>query len=42
MPSKMWVEMEMDKYFHPALNNGCGYLAMLGLKLTHVDKKGPW
>ena len=30
----------MDKYFHPTLYNGCKYLFMLGLKSTHVSKRG--
>ena len=30
----------MDKLFHPALYNGCDYLSMLGLKVTHVSKRG--
>ena len=32
----------MDKLFHPTLNNGCNYLSMLGLKLNHDRKRGPW
>ena len=32
----------MDKWFHPTLYNGCNYLSMLGLKLNHVSKRGPW
>ena len=34
----------LDKLFHSALYNGCNvsYLSMLGLKLIHVSKKGPW
>ena len=32
----------MDKYFHPTQYNGCSYLSMLGLKLNHVSKRGPW
>ena len=27
---------------HPTLYNGCNYLSMLGLKLNHVSKRGPW
>ena len=32
----------MDKLFHPTLHNGCDYISMLGLKLTHVSKRGYW
>ena len=32
----------MDKWFHSTLYNGCNYLSMLGLKLNHVSKRGPW
>ena len=32
----------MDKWFDPILYNGCNYLSMLGLKLDHVSKRGPW
>ena len=32
----------MDKLFHPILYNGCDYISMLGLKLNHVSKRGPW
>ena len=32
----------MDKYFHPTLYLGCNYIFMLGLKLIHVSKSGPW
>ena len=31
----------MDKKFHPTLYNGCNFLSMPGLKLTHVSKRGP-
>ena len=31
----------MHKLFHPTLYNWCNYLSMLGLKLTHVNKRGP-
>ena len=31
----------MDKLFHPTLYNGCNYIYMLGLKLNHVNKRGP-
>ena len=39
-PLHRW-SLEMDKQFHRALYNGCNYLSMLGLKLTHVSKRGP-
>ena len=29
----------MDKWFHPALYNGCNYWSLLGLKLIHVSKR---
>ena len=32
----------MDKLFHLTLYNGCNYLSMLGLKLNHTSKMGPW
>ena len=32
----------MDKYFHPTYHRACDYLSMLGLKLNHVSKRGPW
>ena len=32
----------MDKKFSPTLCWTCDYLSMLGLKLTHVSKMGPW
>ena len=32
----------MDKYFHLTLYQACDYLSMLGLKLNHVSKRGPW
>ena len=32
----------MDKKFHLTLYNGCNYLSMLGLKLNHISKRGPW
>ena len=31
-----------DKYFHPTLYWVCDNLSMLGLKLNHVSKRGPW
>ena len=31
----------VDKWFHFTLYNGCNYLFMLGLKLIHVNAKGP-
>ena len=31
----------MDKWLNPALYNGCNYLSILGLKLSHVGKRGP-
>ena len=32
----------MDKKVHLTLYNGCDYLSMLRLKLTHVSNRGPW
>ena len=32
----------MDKKFHPTVYDGCNYLPMLGLKINHVSKRGPW
>ena len=32
----------LDKWFHPTLYKPCDYLSMLGLKLIHVSKMGPW
>ena len=32
----------MDKLFHPTVYNVCNYGSMLGLKLNHVSKRGPW
>ena len=40
-PGKNW-SLEMDKWFHPTHFNGCNYLSMLGLRLIHVSKRGPW
>ena len=31
-----------DKWFHPTHYIGCNYLSMLGFKLNHVRKRGPW
>ena len=52
MPSKVWGEIPyrfvnlwslgMDKQFHLTIYNGCNYLLMLGFKLTHFSKRGPW
>ena len=36
------LSLGMDKWFHPTHYNGCKYLSMLGLKLNHVSKRGPW
>ena len=36
-----WI-LGMDKLFHPTVYNECNYLSMLGLKLNHVSKRGPW
>ena len=33
--------LEIDKYFHPTLHNGCNYLSLLGLKLIYVSKSAP-
>ena len=30
----------MDKWFHPTLHRACDYLSLLGLKLSHVSKRG--
>ena len=30
----------MDKWFHPSLHNECDVLSILGLKLSHVSKRG--
>ena len=32
----------MDKWFRPTFYWACDYLSMLGLKLNHVNKRGPW
>ena len=32
----------LDKYFHPALYDGCNYLSILELQLNHVRKRGRW
>ena len=32
----------MDEWFHPTLYRAYAYLSMLGLKLNHVSKMGPW
>ena len=32
----------MDEWFHHTPYNGCYYLFMLGLKLIHIRKRGPW
>ena len=34
-PLKFW---EMTECFHPTVYDGCNYLSMLGLKLTHVNE----
>ena len=34
--------LEKDKWFHPTLYWACGYLSMLGLRLIHISKRGPW
>ena len=31
----------MNKSFHPTFHNGCDYISMLGLKLTHLSKRAP-
>ena len=47
MPVKCMVKilihsqtLGMVKYVHHTLYNGCNYLSMLGLKLSHVCKRG--
>ena len=35
------LKLEMDKWFHSTLYNGCNYLSVLGIKLIHVSKRGP-
>ena len=54
MPSRVWDEITypfqtlavaplgIDKQFHPTHYKVCTFLTMLGLKLTHVSKKGYW
>ena len=37
----LW-RLEIDKWCHPILYNGCNYSSMLGLKLSHISKNGPW
>ena len=32
----------VDKWFHHTLYDGCSYQSMLGLKLNHISKRGPW
>ena len=32
----------MDYSFHHIYYNGCNYLSMLGFKLIHFSKTGPW
>ena len=32
----------MDKLFQPTLYNECNCLSMMGLKLIHLSKRGPW
>ena len=32
----------MERWFHPTLYWECNYLSMMGLKLNHVSKNGPW
>ena len=32
----------LDKWSYPTLYWECDYLSMLGYKLIHVDKTGPW
>ena len=32
----------MDKHFHHTLYWACDYSSMLGWKLFHVNKRGPW
>ena len=34
--------LRMDKLFLLAIYNGCNYLSMLGFKLIHVSRRGPW
>ena len=36
------LKFGMDKRFLPSHYNGCNYLSMMGLKLIHVSKRGPW
>ena len=31
----------VDKQFHPSLYYACEYLAMLGIRFTHVSKRDP-
>ena len=45
IPKLQWLHnwsFGMDKQFYPTYYNGCNYLSMLGLKLNHVSKRGPW
>ena len=32
----------MKLLFHSTLYNGCNHLSMLGVRLIHVSKRGPW
>ena len=34
--------VEITYQFHLTLYQACDYLSMLGLKLNHVSKRGPW
>ena len=34
--------LEMDKWFHPTLYNGCNHLSLPGLKWIHVNERDPW
>ena len=38
---KIW-SLVMYKSFHPTFYWACNYVSMLGLKLLHVGKSGPW
>ena len=36
------LKFGMDKWFDPTLYWACDYLSMLGLKSTHISKRGAW
>ena len=37
-----YLSIPTPQLFNPIVYNGCNYLSLLGLKLNHLIKMGPW